>query len=54
MRADANNYAGFRAACALAAHGVHDEEIKTTLQEFSKDKEVGTIAKNYLMNMASN
>lgn len=48
MRIDRNNYAGFRAACALAAHGVYTLRVKTMLEKFSADKDVANIARAYL------
>ena len=47
---DKGNYAGFRAACALAAHGVGEYrgEVKRVLTRFAKDKDVAIIAKSYL------
>lgn len=45
---DGNNYAGFRAACALAAHGYKAKEVLGVLRRFESDKDVGKIARKYL------
>jgi len=50
LRRDSTNYAGFRAACALAAHNPGEYLTSTlrALQRFSRDKDVARIAKSYL------
>ena len=50
VRKDHANYAGFRAACALANHGPkkHYELVIRTLKLFEKDSEVSSIAIGYL------
>lgn len=50
LRNDANNYAGFRAACALAEHGSGEyaSEVMAVLKHFSNDEEVASIAEGYL------
>lgn len=48
MHKDSGNYAGFRAACALVAHGYQDGEVVQVLQHFADDKDVANIAKRYL------
>jgi len=42
--------AGFRAACALAAHnpGEYVKEVIRVLESFSSDREVGVIAQRYI------
>lgn len=51
---DAHPYARFRAACALATHDTnHDYQIRIAhvLKEFQADKDVGTIAREYLQRL---
>ncbi len=54
LERDADNYAGFRAACALAEHGPDKylSDVRKTLQRFSKDKDVGGIAREYLQKIS--
>ncbi|MFH1210844.1 MAG: hypothetical protein V1645_02915 [archaeon] len=50
MQTDPNTYVRFRSAFALAAHGPgrYSKEVIQTLKKAEKDKEVATIAKQYL------
>lgn len=50
LKHDATNYAGFRAACALAEHGAgsYRQAALQVLQKFTTDKDVATIARRYL------
>ncbi len=55
MVRDEKNYAGFRAACALAEHGVgkYPKNVKRVLENFSQDTEVGEIARGYLARLTA-
>ncbi|MBU0466109.1 MAG: hypothetical protein KJ718_00080 [Nanoarchaeota archaeon] len=50
MTSDLNKYVKFRAAFALAAHGVgsHKAEVEQLLHEAEKDNEIAKIARGYL------
>ena len=49
-----SSYAGFRAACALAAHGPgeYTDLVLKTLRKFTKDQEIKDIAINYIRKLS--